>query len=120
MEKDNAINKSAQELKRQQTKARAKFAYLLDVDKQHFTYEYIMAQAKEICSYLNFILFTPFNAWHGKLRDTVVNDDFMYNFYLRLNEFGQLEPDEERINKLILPDPLTAEEHPLLTRPELI
>jgi hypothetical protein len=113
-------NKAAQDLKRQQDKARAKFEYLLEVDKQHFAHEYVKAQAKEICAYLNFCSLTPLNAWYSKLRDTVVNDDFMYSFYLTLNEYGQLEPDYERIDKLILPDPLTADEHSSMTRPEFL
>lgn len=121
MKTDNTVqNKAAQDLKRLQDKARAKFEYLLDVDKQHFAHEYVKAQAQEICAYLNFISLTPLNAWHGALRDTVVNDQFMYNFYLKLNEFGQLEPDTERIDSLILPEPLTADEHSSMIRPELI
>lgn len=113
-------NRAAQDLKRQQDKARAKFEYLLEVDKQHFTYEYVKAQAKEICAYLNFCSLTPLNAWYSRLRDTVVNDEFMYNFYLKLNEYGQLEPDYDRIEKLILPDPLTPDEHSSMTRPDFL
>ncbi|WP_390492731.1 hypothetical protein, partial [Staphylococcus pseudintermedius] len=58
-------NRAAQDLKRQQDKARAKFEYLLEVDKQHFAHEYVKAQAREICAYLNFCSLTPLNAWYS-------------------------------------------------------
>jgi len=118
MKTENSQTKAAQDLKRQQDKARAKFEYLLAVDKRHFSYEYVKAQAKEICSYLNFCSLTPLNAWYGALREMIVNDKFMSSYYLRLNEFGQLEPDEERIEKLILPEPLTVDEHSSMLRSE--
>ncbi len=118
MKTENSQAKAAQDLKRQQDKARAKFEYLLAVDKQHFSYEYVKAQSKEICSYLNFCSLTPLNAWYGMLRGMVVNDNFMSAFYLKLNEYGQLEPDTERIEKLILPEPLTVDEHSSMLRTE--
>lgn len=119
MERNDKANKAALDLKRQQDKVRVKYDYLLDVDKQHFAAEYVRAQAKEICSYLNFCSLTPLNAWCSKLKGMIMTDEFMDQFYLKLNEFGQLEPDDDRIAKLVLPDPLTPDEHPSMARPEL-
>ena len=89
-------------LKRKQTKIRKEFEFLQDVDTLHFQAEFIKAQANEICKYYNRIKFTPFKAWEGVLRDMTIDEDFRHKFYLIENEYGELAPDKERIDSLVL------------------
>jgi hypothetical protein len=92
----------ADALKRKQAKIKKEFEYLLDSDTLHFRADFIRAQANEICNYYKRIKLTPFKALEGSLRDMIFNEDFLYNFYLMKNDYGELVPDTERIDKLIL------------------
>ena len=92
----------AEALKKRQTKIRKEFEFLEDADTLTFQSEFIKAQAKEICKYYNRIKLTPFRALEGQLRDMINDEDFRYNFYIKENEYGEIVPDDERIDDLVL------------------
>jgi len=73
-----------------------------------FQSKFIMAQAEEICSYINNLKESSFKAWEGFIRDAIDRNKsvFLYDFYLVENEYGVIKPDIPRINDLILKDPL--------------
>ena len=89
-------------LKRKQTRIRKEFDYLRDIDQLHFQSEFLKAQAKEICKYFNRVKLTPFRSWEGKLRDVIADEVFLNNHYILVNEYGEFEPDIERLDALIL------------------
>jgi hypothetical protein len=92
----------ADALKKKQSKIRKEFEFLQNTDTLHFQAEFIKTQAKEICKYYNRVKLTPFKAWEGILRDIVVDEEFKHKFYLVENEYGELTPDEKRIDSLVL------------------
>jgi hypothetical protein len=104
-------------LKKRQDKIRKEFEYLTNADGFTFRTEFIKAQAKEICKYYDRLQFTPFKSWEAELRDIVVDEEFMNKFYLTINDYGQLVPDDERIEALAIKS-ITAEElaHQMLKR----
>ena len=105
---DNAtieFNEKAHNLKKAQGKTKMKYDFLKQVSPKYFQAEFVKAQAEEICRYLKEIQLTPLNPWYSKLFDTIQDGQFMSQFYLTFNEFGVVEPDYEKIDTLILPDP---------------
>ena len=92
----------ADSLRKKQAKIRKEFEYLQDADTLTFQSEFIRAQAKEICKYYNRLKLTPFRALEGKFREMIMDEDFMYEFFIKENEYGELVPDDERIDSLIL------------------
>lgn len=104
-QQDNENNR-ALALKRTQDKIRSKFEFLSKVEPKYFQAEYVKTQAQEICNYLKYLGLTPLRAWYSKQLETISDPVFMYDFFLTKNEFGTIVPDIERIEKLILPDPL--------------
>ena len=92
----------ADTLKKYQTKVRKEFEFLHTIDPLHFQAEFLEAQADEICKYYNRVKLTPFKAWEGIMRETIVDEEFKHKFYLVENEYGELKPDIERIDSLIL------------------
>ena len=88
-------------IKKTQAKIRKEFSYLNKV--KNIGLAYTSAQAKEICEYLNRIELIPFPAWKAFLLGNINydKDQFLYTFYLLENEFGVLEPDVDRIDKII-------------------
>jgi hypothetical protein len=99
-------NKEAALVKKQQDKIRKKFEYLAKVEKKLFQSEYIKAQANEICSYAKYVKLLPFKGWHSSLLAIINEPTFLYNNYLMINEFGEIEPDLKRIESLVLPEPI--------------
>lgn len=91
-------------LKKEQAKIRREFNFLKTTD--NIQSDFALAQANEICDYLNRLLVAPFQAWEAFLYKSIsINkEDFLYKFYLRENEYGVLEPDAERITELKLQD----------------
>ena len=101
----------AHRLKKSQEKTRLNFSALKNTSTKYFQSEYVKLQAEEICRYIAEMQLTPLNPWYSKLHEMVNNGPFMSQFYLTLNEFGNIEPDYEKIKLLILPDP-TPEDFP--------
>lgn len=87
-------------LKKQQSKIRKQFDYLKKT--KDIGAEISLAQAKEICDYFNRLIVAPFPAWEAFLYKSINIDkeEFLYQFYVRENEFGVLEPDHVRINRM--------------------
>jgi hypothetical protein len=111
MEKSQADNakiefdEKAHNLKKSQGKTKQKYDFLKQISPKYFQAEFVKAQAEEICRYIKEIQLTPLNPWYSKLYDIAQDGQFMSQFYLTFNEFGVVEPDYEKINTLILPDP---------------
>jgi len=93
---------------KQQDNINKKFEYLNDVDQQHLVAEYTLAQAKELCNILTRTTRTPFRALEAYFRDHL--EELEDQFYITKNEYGEYIPDEERIEKLILPEPFDEEQ----------
>lgn len=89
-------------LKRKQEKVRKEFEYLHSIDTLHFQSEFLKAQAKEICKYYNRIKLTPFKSWESSLRNMIEDESFLFDHYIKVNEYGELELDIERLDALIL------------------
>lgn len=89
-----------------QNKIKKEFNFLTKVDVKHLQREFILAQAKEICKYINKLKFMPFHAWTSIIMAQVDSQDidFCYQFYIVKTEFGEYEPDLERIDSLVLTD----------------
>lgn len=96
---------AAKSLKRQQDKFKEKFEYLANTPAKYFQAEYVKAQAEEICNYVKAVAVSPLNPWYSALVKLTSEGSFMSTFYLTFNEYGVIEPDYERINTLVLPDP---------------
>jgi hypothetical protein len=94
----------ARKLKKTQERSRTRFDYLKNVTPKYFQAEYVKAQAEEICNYIKEIGLTPLNPWYSALINMASTGAFMSQFYLTYNAHGVIEPDYERIEKLILPD----------------
>ena len=94
------MKKRTDNLKKEQAKIHKEFSYLNKVE--NLALEYALAQANEICDYLNRLTVVPFPSWkafiYGKIKQG--KEEFLYTFYLLENEFGVFEPDNERINKI--------------------
>lgn len=103
--KQDKENLEALKLKRIQDKVRKKFDFLGEVDSKHFQAEYIKAQAKEICDYLQYLRLTPFRAWYSKQLEIVSNSVFMFDHFLMMNEYKEIIPDLKRIEALVLKEP---------------
>ena len=86
-----------------QNNIKKKYDYLKKVDERFFTSKYVYAQAQEICTYINNLRHTPFRSWEAFLK--VDLETLCDQFYIKENEYGELEPDSERIDTLILPEP---------------
>ena len=95
----------AKKLRKEQARTKSKYEFLKTVSPKYFQSEYVKIQAEEICRYIREIQLTPLNPWYSKLMEMVSSGDFMSQFYLTFNEFNVVEPDYERIQSLILPDP---------------
>jgi len=91
-------------LKTEQAKIRKEFEYLNTT--KYIQSDFVSAQSKEICKYLNRMALMPFPAWEAFIRRsiTVDKEDFLYRFYLKENEYNLIEPDEDRITELKLQD----------------
>ena len=92
-------------LKKHQDKVKNKYDFLKNTSVKYFQSAYVKAQAEEICKYLKDISLTPFNAWYSELFNIISEGEFMYKYYLTFNEHGVIEPDIDRIETLVLPDP---------------
>ena len=99
----------AEQLKRKQEKIKAEFSYLNEIDQFHHRAEFIKAQAKEICHYMERLHLAPFKGLESTFKQVVEDPKFMNKYYLRFNSYGQLEPDNERIEALIF-DSITPEQ----------
>lgn len=101
------LTKEEIEFKNKQIEIRKKYEYLLTTDKLQS--DFVLAQTTEICDYLNKLSLMPFPAWRDFIKKSINynKEDFLYKFYLQENEFGIIEPDEERIAELKLQDLIT-------------
>jgi len=97
--KDKLKNKS---------KIEKEFSNIIKVEDKYFAAEFAKTQAKEIIKYLHRLRLSPLKAWESFIRESINRnkDVFLYDFYLIENEFGELELDNDRINELILQDPV--------------
>ena len=98
--REDELSPEEYQLKKQCAKIKKEFEYL---DKtKDVVAEFTLAQAKEICAYLFRLKLTPFFGWFSHIQDNIEKDkdNFLHGYYLIENEFGILEPDMERINKL--------------------
>jgi hypothetical protein len=82
------------------------FQNILEASDKYFNAEYVHAQGKEIINYLYKLRLTPLRAWESFILEAINRnkDVFMHDFYLKENEYGQLELDVERIKTLVLDD----------------
>ena len=87
------------------------FKHLKIVDNKHFQAEYVKAQAIEILNYLLRLKLTPFKAFESFINTSINRNRqmFLYDFYIKENEFDELVLDEDRINSLILQDELVED-----------
>jgi hypothetical protein len=90
-----------------QEKIKKEFNFLTTCDKKEFQYNFVKAQAKEICNYLYRLHFTPFKSWESIIKNILEEEstDFLYQNYITKNEHGQYIPDEDRLKQLILTEP---------------
>lgn len=93
-------------VRKQQDRIRAKYTAIAEADSKHFAAIYAHMQAAEICEHLKTLALTPFTGLHSSLKQFFELEENQYRFYLQLNEFGMLEPDTERIEQLVLKDPV--------------
>lgn len=86
-------------VKKAQNRVRREFNFL--VESTNMEYDFSLAQAKEICGYLNRVSLTPFRAWEHFIKSCIDRDEesFFNTFYLKRNEYGVLEPDIQRIGR---------------------
>ncbi len=91
---------------RKHKQLKSEFKHLSNIDRKNFQAEFVLAQAKEVCKYLFRLHLIPFKAWESFLIDSMNKNKevFLYDFYLKENEFGEIEPDIERIQTLVLDD----------------
>jgi len=89
-----------------QDRIKNEFKKSLDVDDKHFQAEYVRIQGKEILDYIFRLKMSPLKAWESFIKDSINRNKavFLYDFYLKENEFGEFELDEERIETLIMQD----------------
>jgi len=92
--------------KSRREKVNKEFKHIIDADDKYFNAEFVAAQANEIVRYLYRLRLTPLRAWESFIRDAINKnkDVFLHDFYLKENEYGELEIDHKRINTLILED----------------
>lgn len=109
-EKDEVLDKEAREILKRQKTIIDKFEYLKKIDRQHFQYEFVKSQANEICNYLKDINLSPFKGWINDFKKFVSNADFMEKYFLTYDSFDEVIPDKNRIERLILEEPLSEEE----------
>jgi len=107
---DEALDKEATLLRKRKERVLKRFKRIQTADHKHFQYEFVLTQAKEICNYLKDMEITPLKGWHGDLKKLVTTGEFMYKYYLTYNDLDEIVPDLARIDKLILPEPLTEDE----------
>lgn len=107
LEKEKQEQKEFDKHMKKQNRIKNEFAFLMTCDKKEFQAKFIKAQAIEICKYLERLKFTPFKSWETKIKELVEHEDFdfLYQFYITKNEYGEYIPDESRIQELILTDP---------------
>lgn len=96
----DSLSKEDLLLKNGRTKTLKEFEYLKTTED--VVADFTLAQAKEICKYIRRLDLTPLYGWRKFLQDSIDRDEvkFVEGFYLIKNEFGVLEPDFERIDKL--------------------
>jgi hypothetical protein len=107
---DEALDKEAALLKKRKERVLKRFKRIQTADHKHFQYEFVLTQAKEICNYLKDMEISPLKGWHGDLKEIVTTGNFMNKYYLTYNDLDEIVPDLARIDKLILPEPLTEDE----------
>lgn len=102
-EEDNEFKKNF----KKQNKVKNEFMYLMSCPHKEFQAEFVKAQAREVCKYLERLKFTPFKSWEVKIREMLEHEDYdyLYQFYITKNEHGEYIPDMDRIDKLVLTDP---------------
>jgi len=91
-----------------QRKIKEKYAYLQESDSRHLASDYILAQAKELCSIINNLKQTPFKALSAFFKEK--EEALIDQFYITTNEYGEYIPDVDRIDKLILPEAFDEEQ----------
>ena len=108
--KEMLLDTVTQELKKTKKKAQKKYEYLSNiVGTNTFQAAYISAQARELLAINRRIKNTPFKALLAEF-NKLLTPEILYNtFYIKYNEFGELELDTDRIEALII-EPLKAEE----------
>lgn len=100
-------------IRKQQNKIKNRYNYLKNIDPRDrfFPYEFAKAQATEAVRYLQELKQLPFVNLRRAIEYTFKNDVILrHDLYVKYNEFGELEIDEKRLKKLILPEPLTEDE----------
>ena len=87
-------------VKKIQSKIRKEFIFL--ENSNNIEYDFIKSQAQEICSYLNRVMISPFRLWESFILSNIEKDEieFLNRFYLKKNEYGVIEPDTQRIEKV--------------------
>ena len=87
-------------LKKNHLKIQKEFEYLKTTED--VVAEFTFAQAKEICRYFQRLSLTPLHGWKQFLHTSIElnKEKFFEGFYVIENEYGVLEPDIDRIDKL--------------------
>jgi len=93
--------RTAADLKKKKRDIENKYRYLRRVDDSMFQYSFLKAQAEEICDILNTLRLGPFKGLYQKYRDMVTDELFMHDYYLKLNKYKEISPDNVRLSELL-------------------
>ncbi len=105
-----ALDREANMNKKRQERITKRFSKLKDSDRRHFQSDFVMAQAKEISNYIRDMQMSPLKAWYDSLKEMAMEANFMEKYFLTLDDFDNIVPDEIKIKGLILPESMTEEE----------
>lgn len=100
-EEAELLKKNANKLKRELSQIKKKYEYISKADADVFQYTFLRAQAEEVYKTYKTLNFSPFKSLFTQFKTMVTDEIFMDNFYLMLNEFGELTVDEKRLKKFL-------------------
>ena len=98
---DNDIaNQKADSLRHIQEIAVKNYEYLQDLRPEQLPYAYAKAMSEKACSTIFELSLIPFPELHKTVFDFFKEYANCEKFYLSINDYGELEPDMARIEKL--------------------
>ena len=98
---DAEVKRKANELKNRRREIEKKFRFLKTVDDSLFQYSYLKAQADEICDILEALRLSPFKGFYQKYKALVTDEVFMNTYYLKMNKYKEISPDNERLSEFL-------------------
>lgn len=100
-EEKELLRKQAIEFKRIVERLEKKHSYLGVVSSDMFQYTFLKAQAREIYNMYTNLKLSPFKSFFIKYKEMVTQELFLNDFYLLLNEYGELVIDEKRLKNFL-------------------